>query len=161
MKWIDDKGCLFGKVHFFDGLIALLVVVGILAVGLRFAPKQKEEQKPKTFSAVYTLEMRDMGDLFVDAFAVGDTIYEWNEPIGTIKAVEVRPATMAYVGAEGTLLEPEYKHRHHITLTVETDRMSNNGRYFIGTVEFLNGTGHTISNGFAQCQSVVRQITIK
>ena len=161
MKWIDDKGRLFGKVHFFDGLIALLVVIGILAMALRFAPKEEQAEKAKTFSAVYTIEMRDMGDLFLDAFAVGDTLYEWDAPIGVVTAVEIRPATMPYVGAAGTLLMPEYKHRHHITLTVETDQMSKSEKYFIGKQEFLNGTGHTISNGFAQCYGVVREINIK
>ncbi len=159
MKWMDDKGRLFGKVHFFDALIALLVVVGILAIALRFAPKQ--EQESKTFAAEYTVEISNLGDAFLDAFEVGDALYEGEELLGTVKAVETRPATMPYVGAEGTLLTPEYKHLHHITLTVETDRMSNDGGYYIGKQEFLNGTGHNISNGFAQCRGIVREINPK
>lgn len=159
MKLIDDKGRLFGKVHFFDALIALLVVVGILAIALRFSPKQ--EQDAKTFAAEYTIELQNMGDHFLTAFEVGDPIYEGEELLGTVKAVETRPATMPYVGAEGTLLEPEYHHVHHITLTVETDRMSKNGGYYIGTQEFLNGTGHNISNGFARCHGIVREINPK
>ncbi len=159
MKLMDDKGRLFGKVHFFDILIALLVVVGILAIALRFAPKQ--EQEAKTFSAEYTIELQNLGDHFLDAFEVGDSLYEEGELLGTVKAVETRPATMPYVGAEGKRIDAKYNHVHHITLTVETDQMSNDNGYYIGKQEFLNGTGHNISNGFAQCRGIVREINIK
>ena len=89
---------------------------------------------------------------------VGDTLYEGDTLLGTVTAVEVTPNKAVQLTADGTPKEIESKLACDIKLTFTTEQFHNDGGYSIGTAEWLAGTSHVISNGFAVSTAVVRSI---
>ena len=53
MKLMDKNGRLFGKVHLFDLLVVILLLVGIIGMGLRFFLSDEGVITPR--SATYTV----------------------------------------------------------------------------------------------------------
>ncbi|MBQ8599805.1 MAG: DUF4330 domain-containing protein [Clostridia bacterium] len=159
MKRINENGRLFGKLHLFDLLILILLLVGIVGMALRFVGSDDGVITPR--SATYTVEFVEKDEYFTTAYAIGDTLYEKSENMGTVTNVEVRPHQSVEVLPDGTSGLVEHVTTYDIILTVETDNLREHDGYFIGSQEFLNGTGHTLSNGFAAAGGTVRAITIK
>ena len=58
MKWIDEKGRLFGKLNLFDLLILLVLVVGL--VGMAFRLVIRASNKAETQTAVYTVTFSNL-----------------------------------------------------------------------------------------------------
>lgn len=156
MKLIDDKGRLFGKINLFDIVVILLVIVGIVGMATRLIDTDREtaEMKPAT----YRIEIVSAQECFKTAYKVGDTLYEGDTLLGTVTAVEVTPNKAVQLTADGSPKEIESKQLCDIKLTFTTDQFHNDGGYSIGTAEWLAGTSHVISNGFAVSTAVVRSI---
>ncbi len=157
MKLMDKQGRFFGKVHFFDLLIILLLIFGIGGMALRSAnPKAPANQ---TVSATYTFEIQEVYQYMTEAVAIGDTLYEKGVPMGTVTGMAVTPHSTLRKLEDGTLKEAEHVMLYDIMLTVKTDQLIAQDGYYIGTQEILNGTGHTFQNGFATMTGTVRELT--
>ncbi len=159
MKLMDQKGRLFGKIHLLDLLIALLLIAGIIGMGMRFAVSDDAVIHPK--SATYTIEFTEKEGWIQDAYKVGDTLWEKGENMGTVTKVEVFPHQSLEVLPNGSAEMVEHAITYDVILTVETDNIREHDGTFIGSQEFLSGTGHTLSNGFISCGGKVRSIDIK
>lgn len=156
MKLIDEKGRLFGKLNLFDLVVILLVIVGIIGMATRLISTDRETAEMKT--ATYQIEITSAQECFKTAYKVGDTLYEGDTLLGTVTAVEVTPNKAVQLTADGTPKEIESKLACDIKLTFTTEQFHNDGGYSIGTAEWLAGTSHVISNGFAVSTTTVRDI---
>lgn len=159
MKLIDEKGRLFGKVNCFDLLVVLLVVVGIVGMATRLLKPAEVGAEMKT--ATYHLEISEAQECFKTAFQVGDSLYEDGVLLGTVTEVKVRPADVLKRMPDGTAKMVERTLYYDINLTFTTDRFNVDEGYYVDSREFLAGTGHIISNGFASVTAVVRDIEMK
>ena len=159
MKLMDQKGRLFGKVHIFDLLILVLLLVGIVGMAMRFAVSEDAVIHPK--SAVYTIEFSEKEGWIKEAYKVGDTLWEKGENMGVVTKVEVLPHQSLEVLPDGSAGLVDHVITYNVVLTVETDNLREHDGTFIGSQEFLNGTGHTLSNGCISCGGKVRSISIK
>lgn len=159
MKLMDKNGRLFGKVHLFDLLVVILLLVGIIGMGLRFFLSDEGVITPR--SATYTVEFIEKDEWITTAYQVGDTLWEKGENMGTVTHVEVRPHQSVEVLPDGSSGLVDHVITYNVILTVETDNLREHDGTFIGSQEFLNGTGHTLSNGFISCGGTVRNIDIK
>lgn len=159
MKLVDEKGRLFGKVNLFDLLVILLVIAGIVGIGSRLLLPPVAESS--LMSATYTVEMREQKECFKTAYNVGDTLYEEGVVMGTVTAVEVTPAKTLEAMPDGSVQQVEHVTTYDITLTVTTDQLHNSGGYHISSQEFLAGTTHQLSNGYATAPGVVRNLIIE
>ena len=159
MRLMDEKGRLFGKVHLFDLLIAILLIAGILGMGMRFLSSEDGVIHPK--NAVYTIEFSEKEGWIKNAYQVGDTLWEKGENMGRVTKVEVFPHQSVEVLPDGSAGLVDHVITYNVILTVETDNLREHDGTFIGSQEFLNGTGHTLSNGFISCGGKVRSIEIK
>ena len=81
--------------------------------------------------------------------------------MGTVTHVEVRPHQSVEVLPDGSSGLVDHVITYNVILTVETDNLREHDGTFIGSQEFLNGTGHTLSNGFISCGGTVRNIDSK
>ncbi len=158
MKLMDKQGKLFGKIHFFDLLILLVLVVGLLGMGLRFANPKAPAAQLKT--ATYTFEAKSVQECVARSFQVGDTLYEKEVPMGTVTAVKVTPYAGLEINAAGQPVMAEHKLLYTLTLTVTTDGLLEKDGYYIGTQEILNGTSHEFKNGIALAVGKVLEIEI-
>jgi hypothetical protein len=159
MKLVDQKGRLFGKINLFDLLVILLVVAGLVGIVFRLLLPPVAESNLMT--ATYTVEMLEQDECFKTAYKAGDTLYEKGVVLGTVTAVQVSPAKTQEILPDGTVQPVEHVTTYDITLTVTTDQLHNSGGYHIGSQEFLAGTTHKISNGYATAPGVVRNLIIK
>ncbi len=159
MKLIDEKGRLFGRVNLFDLLVLLLVVIGILGMATRLIHPAEVGAEMKT--ATYRLEISDVQECYKTAYQVGDSLYEDGVLLGTITEVTVRPAEVLKQLPDGTAMMVERVLYYDVDLTFTTDRFNVDEGYHVDSREFLAGTGHIISNGFASATAVVRDIEIK
>lgn len=158
MKLMDKNGRLFGKIHLFDLLILVLLIGGVIGMALRFFVSDDEVVTPR--SATYTVEITEKEQYIADAYRVGDTLWEKGENMGTVTKVEVHPHQSVEVLPDGTSGLVDHVITYNIILTVETDNLREHDGTFIGSQELLNGTGHTLSNGFVAAGGTVREIQI-
>ncbi len=160
MKWMDEKGRLFGKVNLFDLLVVLLIVVGAIGISMRVITPSKQALPTQT--ATYTLKISGVQEFAVDAFAKGDQIYEDGTLLGELaevpKVEQCETLELQPDGTEGMVVHPLL---YDITLEMKTDQFRADKGYHIGTNEMLNGTGHVISNGFISCTATVINIEIE
>lgn len=159
MRLMDDKGRLFGKINIFDLLVLLLVIVGVVGMSLRLASNRQELGETKT--AVYQLEIKEGQECLKDAFQVGDALYEKDTLLGTITEVRVENAGTLRLLPDGTAKMVEYLHLYDIEITFTTDQLMEDKGYHIDAAEWLAGTTHSISNGFAATSAVVRSVEIQ
>lgn len=164
MKWLDEKGRLFGKLHFFDLLVLVLLIAGLSLMAFRLIkmePKEEEFVPKNTVSAQYVFELHCAKEHQVDGFKVGDLVYENFQVMGKIVDKKVQPSVATYLKPDGTAGQAEHQLLYDVFLTIETDRLSVDGTYHIGTQEALNGTHHTYYNEFMQYTGIIREIRIK
>lgn len=159
MKLMDEKGRLFGKLNIFDLVIILVVLAGIIGMATRLLLPGVEEDQLKT--ATYTAEFKELKECFETAYSVGDTLYEDGVMLGTVTAVEVKPAVTAEMLPDGSYQMVEHPLYLDITLTFTTDRFHADGGYRVDSQSLLAGTSHAISNGFAKATGVIREVVIE
>lgn len=159
MRLMDDKGRLFGKVNIFDLLVLLLVIVGLVGMSLRMIPSQEEVAVTKT--AIYQVEIVGAREYLKDAYQIGDVLYEGENFVGTITDVQIENSKYWKRLADGTMKQVEQLYGYDIKLTFTTDEFIENKGYHVDTAEWLAGTSHFISNGFASATVVVRSIEIQ
>lgn len=104
MKWMDEKGRLFGKVNLFDLLVLLALIAVVAAVGMKLVSARNEAQLAKsTKTYVVTVKVPGAEPTLVDAFGRDNRIYY--DTIGyvnaTIEAVRAEPASVTLPNAEG------------------------------------------------------------
>lgn len=156
MKFIDEKGRLFGKVNLFDLLILVLVLAGIVGMATRLLlPGAKPEE---LCTATYTVEFNEVEECFTDAFEKGDSLYQEGVCLGTVTDVKVSLAKTVEILPDGSHGLVEHVATYDVLLTVTTDRFRTSGGYHIDSQEMLAGTSHEISNGFARGTAVVREV---
>ncbi len=158
MKFLDNKGRLFGKLNLFDLLVILLILVGAVGMGTRLI--QKEETALNYQKAVTQMELLECPEYVAAAFQVGDTLYEKEVEVGKVTAVEVVPYESLELLSDGTSKYVPHKIQYTVKLTVETDRLliTNEG-IAVNTQEWLNGTRHNIANGKAKYNAIIRSVT--
>lgn len=159
MRLLDQKGRLFGKINVFDLLVILLVLVGVVGMSLRLVQNRQTAAESKT--AVCRVEIVDGGEYLKDAFAIGDPLYEKETLLGTVTDVQVKPAQYLKLLPDGSSKMVDHLYQYDITLTFTTDRLNTASGYRVDTAEWLAGTSHFISNGFAASTAVVRAIEIQ
>lgn len=156
MRFLDEKGRIGGKVHFFDLLVIAVLLIGIGGMGFRLV--QRKTMKKEYKSAEFIIEIQGVRELVWDAYKEGDTLYEKGIPLGTVKKVEVLPYITMEMMDDGSSGLVEHVLSKNVKLTVTTDRLIEKKGYYIETLEFLNGTRHDISNGLIVCEGIVREL---
>ncbi len=159
MRLMDDKGRLFGKINIFDLLVLLLVIVGVVGMSLRLINPQKELGETKT--AIYHIEIAEGQEFLKDAFQVGDALYEGDTFLGTITEVQVENSDTLRLLPDGSTKVVKYMHLYDIKIAFTTDQFKEDKGYYVDTAEWLSGTSHSISNGFAAAGVVVRSVEIQ
>ena len=163
MKLMDQNGRLFGKVHFLDLLLCLLLICGVIGMALRITNAETTKQESDVIPAIgatYTFEIRDARDYHLTAYKVGDEVYEGKVMMGTITDIQIEPTKESQTKEDGTAVIVERNLSYSIFLTIRTENLTVNDGYFIEHQEILAGTGHTIATPFVSCVGHVRNITL-
>ena len=163
MKLMDKNGRFFGKLHFLDLLVCLLVIGGVVGMALRFTNAEttkKDSDVIPAIGATYLFEIQYADEHYLTAYKVGDQVYEDKVLMGTVTEVRAEPTKEVQLKADGTTAIVERQLTHSLFLTIRTENMTVNAGYYIEHQEILNGTGHTLATPFVSCAGYVREIVL-
>ena len=125
-------GKLFGKLNLIDLVTILVVLLLIAGAILKFGVLQKDAQGAKeTFQ--FTILVEGIRNFTIENLKVGDKLYDsvTKECIGTITAVESKPATVASTRADGSYVMATMDDRYDVTIHLETQGTRIAGRYYV------------------------------
>ncbi|HHY63608.1 MAG TPA: DUF4330 domain-containing protein [Clostridiaceae bacterium] len=108
MKFIDEKGRIFGKINIFDLIVLIALVIGIGAVGYKIVKdRQAASQKPPTKTYIVTVKSSAMPDNYAEALLKDPRIFYDNDWFVNAKIVDVReePAVITVQTADGKLVQ--------------------------------------------------------
>lgn len=142
-KWIDEKGRLFGKVSLIDIFVILFALLMAFAVYLRFFSNETTSIRGGNDTFTYVARINGLRQWTVDGFHVGDKLWEEEHDtcMGTIKAIEVVPASWEYDLMTGEVVQASPENRYDVYLTIEAEGLVSDDRYYASrTVEIgVNG----------------------
>lgn len=104
MKWVDEKGKLFGKVNLFDLLVLLALIAAVCGIGLKMIDtREQAAAASKTKTWIVTCRVPAVDPAVADAFGrdtkiVFDTVKNVN---ASIQAVRSEPASVTNPNADG------------------------------------------------------------
>lgn len=168
MKFLDEKGRLFGKINLFDLIAAAVLIGGLLLIAI--LPKLQgngllsgEDESAVAHDyhhATYQFEIADLSDYMVDSLAEGDVLYKDEVEIGVIKSIHIEKQKVDALQEDGSYQVVERPLHYNVELVVETNRFYEDEGRFINGKSMLNGTTHTLTNGILNFDAVVRQVEI-
>lgn len=108
MKFIDEKGRIFGKINIFDLIVLLALVIAVGAIGYKVIKDRREASgKVPVKTYIVTVKASAMPDTFSEALLKDPRLYYDNERFVNAKVVDVReePAVIMVQTADGRLVE--------------------------------------------------------
>lgn len=122
MKFIDEKGRLFGKINIFDFIVLMAIVLVVGAVGYKLI-KRGFENAGQTFTKTYivTVKSEAVPDTFAKALEKDSRIYYDNDGFVNAKIVNISeaPAKLAVQTDDGRIIEAESPTLKDVTVDIE------------------------------------------
>lgn len=132
----DKKGKLFGKFNVIDLIFVLIIAIAVLATVYKFGFSANKDATVAADRIEYVLKAEKVRMFTVDAFEIGDTVYddESSKPIGVITKVDYKPTEQYFYKNDGTIVKSVMPERYDAYVTIECDaRISDDGYYANGT----------------------------
>ncbi len=132
MKFIDEKGKLFGKMNVVD-LVMLIGVVALLAGSMyKLTVDSPISYSPVGTSTTVQYVVKIEGVRNLDMIREGDILYdkESNGALGTIIDVTTEPAKDRLYMTDGEIVVVDLDERVNFLLTLETDGFINDRRTY-------------------------------
>ncbi len=133
---IDKKGKLFGRFNIIDFLFVLIIAVAISATVYKFGFSANKDAAIASEKIEYVLKAEKVRKYTVDAFEIGDTVYddESSKAIGVITKVDYKPTEQHLEKSDGTIAKSIMPQRYDAYVTVECNaRISDDGYFANGT----------------------------
>ena len=132
----DIKGKLFGRFNIIDLLFVLIIVIAISATVYKFGFSENRDATVASEKIEYVLKAEKVRMFTVDAFEIGDTVYddESSKAIGVITKVDYKPSEQHLEKSDGTIAKSVMPERYDAYVTIECDaRISDDGYFANGT----------------------------
>ena len=155
------NGKLFGKFNLFDIIVLVLVIVLIGFGTIKYKTLDKAVDASAAGSITYTMIVSNVRDYTVDAFLIGDTVFDsgTNVNIGKIKNVESKPAKLIKILENGSAKVLENEYRNDVILTIETVGSSTNEGYYANrSIELKVGSEKEIETRYAKTYGKIASI---
>lgn len=127
---LDNKGRLFGKVNIIDLGVLFVLIIAVALCVLKFSPAPKIAEREST-KFQYTLSVSGVRDFTLDAFQVGDELFEATaeKSVGKVVSVDYEKAKGYIYDVNGNIIERDIPERYELKLLVECDGYKVNGGY--------------------------------
>lgn len=142
MRFIDDKGRVFGKLNLIDLGLVLLVLAAVAFAGVKLLntddlPVITAERQNVTV----TIFGNAIHPFVVDKIKTGDVVRlkENNAVLGKIVDVRTGPAKLIASTAEGKWVNSEVPDKFTVYIDVEGQAVKSNGSFVIGDTPMLVG----------------------
>ncbi len=122
MKFIDEKGRIFGKINIFDMIVLLALVIVVGGVGYKVIKDRKESagQVP-TKTYIVTVKSSAMPASYSEALKKDNRIYYDNDSFVNAKIVDIReePAMITVQTSDGKLIETQSPNLKDVYIDLE------------------------------------------
>lgn len=147
MRFIDEKGRLFGRISVID----LLILLAVAGLGLGYVYRQTSRDLQQIVSAdktfYVTVVSAQLREFNLDAVAEGDIFHKQYErqPLGSVVKVEAVQSRDVLTKSNGTALLAPVEGRYDLYVTLEcTGSMTAVGYYINGNVQVSDGAKITV-----------------
>ncbi|MGL4789768.1 MAG: DUF4330 domain-containing protein [Anaerotignaceae bacterium] len=161
MKFIDEKGKLFGIANAIDICVVLIVVLLIGGAYYKFSSMNKSSGGATMQPVSYEVTIERVRDFSYNNIQVGDTIFDKTSgnSIGTITNVEKEQAYDKIRMPDGSIAVGPVENRINIKLTVEGEGVvSSSGTFVNRTYELLVGSKKKFFTKYLECEGSVSEI---
>lgn len=154
---IDQKGKLFSRVSVIDLIILLILAISIGGVCYKLASSSEAVAIKADTAFEVVLRVNNVRSYTIDAIQVNDEVYEQHASlVGTVTAVDARPAKTLVSLADGTQVYGEVEGRCDVDVTLHCVGRVNDSGYFIGANRLVAPGGTiNIQSQRVQCDAVV------
>ncbi|RKD25319.1 protein of unknown function [Caminicella sporogenes DSM 14501] len=120
MRFVDDKGRLFGTVNLFDLLVILLIFALIGGAAYKFIYLDNKVALSESDITV-TLWIEDVRKVTVDTINVGDVVREYDSNLlfGTIVDKEVKPHYEEVETSDGRVVNAKVDGKYDVYITLK------------------------------------------
>jgi len=163
MKFIDEKGRIFGKISIFDLTLLLLIVFAVFAIGLKKDATSKTSGSDKTIT--YDVTIKNIRDVSVDAIyqnMESFTDAETGKEMGKAIDVKKENAKVKSMMFDGTYKLAEYENKYDVVITLKTWGTETQDAYFTRSgKQIITGDTVKIQNGFVRFEGEVSKVTVE
>ncbi len=161
MKFLDEKGRLFGKLSIVDLFVILLVLACIGAVGLKLRASKTVSGGDRTITYAVRIEnIRDVSVEAINSKKDGLIDIEKKKELGSIESVEATPARVLVQTNDGKFKFAEYDNRYDAVITIKTSGTETEDGYYASSGRQISvGESIGINSGAAQFFAEVISVT--
>ncbi len=161
MKWINNKGKLFGKINIIDLCVILLIIALIGGAYYKFRGLEKTSTTAMMEPIQYTVQVKKIREYIFQNVKEGDLLFDKTSGncIGTITAVDAAPAKEAVLCIDGTYKMGEVDNRVDVVFTVEGEGVvSDEGCFINKTYELVSGSERKFMTKYFECDGNIKDI---
>ncbi len=163
MKFIDEKGRIFGKISIFDLALVLLIVFAVFAVGIKKEATSQTSGSDKTIT--YDVTVKNIRDVSVQAIYQNMESFsdsETGKALGEVLDVKKENAKVKSLMQDGTYDLAEYENKYDVTVTLKTTGTETNDAYFTESgKQIVVGDTVKIQNGFVRFEGEVSKVVVE
>ncbi|NLP45448.1 MAG: DUF4330 domain-containing protein [Epulopiscium sp.] len=161
MKFIDDKGKIFGFINVIDLIALLVLLVLVLGIGYRAITKKSTlgGNSASEQEIIYTVRATEQIPQIADGLQVGDQLFaKGNFVNAKITSVTTESAKVFVETAEGEIKVAEHPQLQDIVFTIEATVIQKGPILEIGGQEIRIGAHHWVKNQTTQASGLIESI---
>lgn len=160
MKWIDEKGKLWGRINIIDLALILILIVAVAFVGMKFMNKGEITIIAEKQEVTLTIFTNAIFPFVKDQMQVGDIIrLEKNNAIlGKVEHLDVRNGYTLVSTADGRWLEAEIPNKFAIDIVIKGEATKSGEFLSIGGTQLLIGTEFIIKGPKYTAKGVISDV---
>jgi len=149
MKFIDEKGRLFGKLNLIDLLVVLVIIAGVAAVGMKmFGNKAVETVTSQKVTLTYEVVCEDVPDHVADYCTAN---------IGGQLLSSGKLLDAYIVGCEAVPVSSE---QTDLYFTIEAKTSFVGSVYPVGSQEVRVGKEHLVKTSHIECEGIISGLEV-
>ena len=149
------------KINIIDIAVVLLIIALIVVAFLKFGMYSGAKNESEMNKIEYTLRISGVRMYTVDAFKVGDVIYDSQTKlaIGTITDIQTSKAKNIEETSDGRLVNAENVDKYELLITVQGDGMETDKAYFADrSVELKVGSEKVVETLYVKATCMIMSI---
>lgn len=160
---LKDKK-LLRKFNIVDVLVIVLVILLIMGAYIKFKKFNSKTDETSESNIEYQITVNNIREYTVNAFKIGDTIYDSQSGvvIGTVKEVLQKEAETYESTSKGEVIKTKNPYRYDMILTIETPGTVEADAYYANkSIELKVNSTKAIETKYVKTSGVISDITIK
>ena len=155
------NGKLFNKINIIDLCVVLVIVLLIVGAVVKFGKFNSKTEEASQSTMEYRFAVNNIRDYTVDAFVVGDSVYDSQSGayIGKITNIEKNEAKTYEAISTGEVIDVKNPYKFDILLTIEAPITVEKDAYYINnTIELKVNSAKTIETKYVKTSGIVYDI---